>query len=74
MVLGFIVSGFAQVNWTETSSGINLPVDLSKLEWSKFFNHTYTNIFLMVNIVLGLMLLDMYLGKKKKQLQNKTDL
>ena len=72
MVIGFIVSGFAQVNWTDNSSGTSLPVDFSKLDWSKFFNNTYTNIFMMINIVLGLMLLDMYLGKKKKQLQNKT--
>ena len=72
MVIGFIVSGFAQVNWTDTSSGTSLPIDFSKLEWSKFFSNTYTSIFMMVNIVLGLMLLDMYLGKKKKQLEKKT--
>jgi regulatory protein YycI of two-component signal transduction system YycFG len=74
MVLGFIISGFAQVNWSDTSSGFNLPLDFAKLDWSKFFNNTYTNIFMMVNIVLGLMLLDMYLGKKKKEVQNKTEL
>jgi hypothetical protein len=72
MVIGFIVSGFAQVNWTDTSSGESLPVDFGKLDRSKFFNNTYTNIFMMVNIVLGLILPDMYLGKKKKQLENKT--
>ncbi len=74
MVIGFIVSGFAQVNWADTSSSTSLPLDMSKLDWSKFFNNTYTNIFMMVNIVLGLILLDMYLGKKKKQLHNKTEL
>jgi len=74
MVLGFIISGFAQVNWSDTSSGINIPIDVINLDWGKFFNNTYTNIFLMVNIMLGLMLLDMYLGKKKKQLENKTEL
>lgn len=71
MLIGFFISGFAQVNWSDTSSGTTLPVDFSKLDWSKFFNNTYTNIFMMVNIVLGLMLLDMYLGNKKKELQNK---
>ena len=74
MVIGFIISGFAQVNWSDNSSGINLPANISNVDWSKFFNNTYTNIFLMVNIVLGLMLLDMYLGKKKKQLEHKTEL
>ena len=73
MVVGFIISGFAQVNWSDSSSGASLPVDFTKLDWSKFFNNTYTNIFMMVNIVLGLMLLDMYLGKKKNQLQNKAE-
>jgi hypothetical protein len=72
MVIGFFISGFAQVNWADTSSGTSLPVDFNKLDWSKFFNNTYTNIFMMINIVLGLMLLDMYLGKKKKELQSKT--
>jgi hypothetical protein len=74
MVIGFIVSGFAQVNWTDTTSTSGLPIDFSKLEWSRFFDNTYMNIFMMVNIVLGLVLLDMYLGKKKKQLENKVNI
>lgn len=74
MVIGFFVSGFAQVNWSDTSSGTIIPIDLDKVDWGKFFNNTYMNIFMMVNIVLGLMLLDMYLGKKKKELENKTQL
>ena len=74
MVVGFFVSGFAQVNWSDASSGSMIPIDFDKVDWSKFFNNTYMNIFMMVNIVLGLMLLDMYLGKKKKELENKTQL
>ena len=74
MVIGFFVSGFAQVNWSDASSGSMIPIDFDKVDWSKFFNNTYMNIFMMVNIVLGLMLLDMYLGKKKKELENKTQL
>ena len=74
MVIGFFVSGFAQVNWSDSSSSTMIPIDFNKVDWSKFFNNTYMNIFMMVNIVLGLMLLDMYLGKKKKELENKTQL
>ena len=74
MLIGFFVSGFAQVNWSDASSGTLMPIDFDKVDWSKFFNNTYMNIFMMVNIVLGLMLLDMYLGKKKKDLENKTQL
>lgn len=71
MVVGFIISGFAQVNWASGSDTF-LP-DLGKIEWNKFFSSTYTNIFLMVNIILGLILLDMYLNKKKKQFSEKFE-
>jgi hypothetical protein len=40
---------------------------LDKFNWGKIFNSPYLNVFLMVNLVLGLMLLDMYLGRKKRQ-------
>lgn len=72
MVIGFFISGFAQVNWADGSSDTSLPIDFSKVDWNVFFNNTYMSIFMMVNIVLGLILLDMYLGKKKKGLENKN--
>ena len=72
-IVGFLIYAFGMINWGNTSSS-SLPFDLSKVDMSKlninrFFSNTYTNAFLMVNVVLGLMLLDMYLGKKKKQLK-----
>ena len=74
-IVGFLIYGFGQVNWSSGGSGNSLPFNIdtgiSKINFSKFFNNTYTNIFLMVNVVLGLVLLDMYLGKKKKLLQEK---
>lgn len=74
-IIGFLIYTFGIINWADTSSS-SLPIDLSKVDMSKlnldkFFSNAYTNIFLMVNVVLGLMLLDMYLGKKKKQLQER---
>ncbi len=68
MIVGFFVYGFGQVNWTAPGSN-TYAIDFSQIDWSKFFNNTYTNIFMMINAVLGLMLLDMYLGKKKRKLQ-----
>jgi hypothetical protein len=67
MLLGLIVYGFAQVSWTTGSDGSSLPIDLNRVEWSRVFNNTYTNIFMMINVVLGLVLLDMYLSKKKRE-------
>ena len=68
MIIGFLIYGFGQINWAEEGSRNYVP-DMTKVDWSKFFNNTYTNIFMMVNVVLGLMLLDMYLGRKKRKLQ-----
>ena len=71
MFVGFLIYGFGQVDW---NSGGNdkLPVDISKVDYGKFFNNTYVNVFMMINVVLGLMLLDRYLAAKKKKLQKEA--
>lgn len=71
-IVCFLVYGFSQVSWKGSGGSSNLPfdaskVDFSKIDFSAFFNSTYTTILMMVNIVLGLFLLDMYLAKKKKE-------
>jgi hypothetical protein len=66
------VYGFSQVNWSAgNSTNSYIGIDFSQLDYSKMFNNTYINLFMMLNIVLGLMLLDRYLGIKKKDFQNK---
>lgn len=72
-LLGFvslIIYGAGQFNWSG-SGGSTLPVDLSivHIDYSKIFNSAYINVFIMINIVLAFMLLDMYLTKKKKAYQ-----
>jgi hypothetical protein len=66
-IAGLLAYGFGQTNWSGSSTlpGID-KLELSHVDWSKFYNNSYTNMFIMVNIVLSLMLLDMYLTKKKK--------
>ncbi len=74
-IVGFLIYGLSQVQWTSGggSNGLySVNVNLDKIDYSKIFNNRYTNIFLMVTIVLGLMFLDMYLGRKKKDIQQKT--
>lgn len=66
MLVGLIVYSFAQVNWGNTS-GESTLINMDRFDWSRVLNNTYTNIFIMVNVVLGLMLLDMYLNNKKKK-------
>jgi len=66
-VVGFLVYGFSQVNWSEAGSDNVLGVDITKVDYSMMFNNTYMNLFMMLNVVLGLMLLDNYLTNKRKK-------
>jgi hypothetical protein len=72
VIAGFLVYGFGQLDWTSSGSGsvpsVNInKVDLTRLDLSKFFNNTYMNIFMMINVVLGLFLFDRYLANKRKK-------
>src|SRR5215831_10553251 len=73
VLVGFLIYGFSQIEWTaDGGSSSTLPVDISKIDFSKFFNNTYMNVFMMVNVILGLVLLDRYLASKRKKLQNEA--
>ncbi len=70
VLIGFLIYGFGQVNWSGGSSGpitqeLN-KLNTGKLDFSKFFNNSWVNGFMMMNMVLGLFLLDQYLTRKKK--------
>jgi len=71
LVVGFLIYGFGQVDWNAAGNE-KLSIDISKVDYSKFFNNTYVNVFMMINVVLGLMLLDRYLAAKKKKLQKEA--
>ena len=70
LIIGFLIYGFGQVDWSANDN--TLPIDISKVNYSKFFNNTYVNVFMMINVVLGLMLLDRYLAAKKKKLRKEA--
>lgn len=71
MIAGFLVYGFGQINFA-TESQSKLPVDIKKIElpgidYSVFFNNNYVNAFMMLNMILGLFLLDQFLERKKNK-------
>ncbi|MEO6611437.1 MAG: hypothetical protein ABIT05_04870 [Chitinophagaceae bacterium] len=71
MIVGFLIYGFGQMDWTTDSEGtisknIN-KLDLNRIDFSKFFSNTWVNIFMMINVVLGLFLLDNYFSAKRKE-------
>ena len=71
MIIGFLIYGLGQINWN-VSGDTKLPVDLSKVDYSKIFNNSYVNIFMMINVLLGLVLLDRVLANKRKKFQREA--
>jgi hypothetical protein len=68
-IVGFLIYGFGQIDWSISSETTNpLGVDLSKVDYGSIFNSTVMNVFMMLNAVLGLMLLDRFLSNKRKKL------
>lgn len=69
LMLVFLIYGFAQVEWTSsTESPYSIDLSqLSQVDYSKIFNNTFVNIFMMVNVLLGLVLLDRVLANKRKK-------
>ena len=64
-IAGFVIYGIGQINWTATGSKANTGIDFTRVDYSRVFNNNLMNVFMMLNVVLGLMLLDRYLNKKK---------
>lgn len=69
-IAGFLVYGISQIDWT-TSKGDGTVggIDFAQVDYSTMFNNNFVNAFMMLNIILGLMLLDRYLAQRKKEWQ-----
>ena len=66
LFVGFLIYGFAQMDLS-AGEQTQLSKDISKFDLSKFFGNTWVNVFMMINVVLGLFLLDNYLSSKRKE-------
>jgi hypothetical protein len=71
LVVGFLIYGFGQMNFN-SGEETTLSKNLDKLDFSKFFSNKWVNVFMMINVVLGLLLLDNYLGNKRKEFRKET--
>ena len=74
MIIGVLAYVFAQFKWTSGSgdnSSFNIPVDKLGLDrlnnTPKAFTSVNITIFMLITTVAGLMLLDRYLQRRKKQ-------
>jgi hypothetical protein len=74
-IIGFLIAGLAQVNWsgasTDSSAIKFVGINFSKIDVSQFYNSTYATVFMMVNVILGLVLLDLYLRRPKPEAGNR---
>ena len=78
MIAGFFVYCLGQFKWTGGSASdqtrdydlSKINTEMEKFNWSRVFNSAYTNIFILVLVILGLVMLDMYLQRKKQQQQD----
>jgi hypothetical protein len=67
-IIGFLAYGVGQTNWTSPDGESASVIDkLGKIEVGQFFNNTWVNVFMMINLILGLFLLDNYFTNKRKQ-------
>jgi len=70
----FLIYAFSQVEWTSgTNSKYSIDLSrLSEVDYSKIFNNNFVNGFMMVNVLLGLVLLDRVLANKRKNFQKQV--
>jgi len=75
MIGGFLIFLFGQFKWSSGSSAttsflpkydLDLDTKMKTFNWGKVFNSAYTNIFVLVLVILSLVMLDMYLQRKKQ--------
>ena len=66
MLIGILIYGFGQMAFTNGEE-TTLSKNISKIDFSKFFSNTWVNAFMMINVVIGLVLLDNYLSNKRKE-------
>jgi hypothetical protein len=73
-ICGGLIYAFTQIDFSAGHASSSqahyekmLQDRLNDFNWGRIFNSTSMNIFLMVNLVLGLMLLDMWLEKNKRR-------
>jgi len=71
LIVGFLVYGFGQVDWNTKGSNSFLE-NINKVNFNKFFSNTWVNAFMIINVVLGLFLLDNYLSNKRKEFRKEA--
>jgi hypothetical protein len=68
MIAGLFIYFVGQIHWSKQATSILIPtynLEASKINWGKLINNTYVNIFIGINAILGLILIDKYMRGRK---------
>jgi hypothetical protein len=65
-IVGFLIYGISFIDMSATGSIPDSGMAKLNIDWSKYLNSTVMNLFLLLDMVAGLMLLDRYLRRKKE--------
>ena len=74
LILGFLAYIVSQFHWSGgngssnlLSGNPNLGLDkINTIDPSKYINGTYISLFMLISVVMGFLLLDMYLQRRKR--------
>lgn len=73
MLVTVLAYGFSLIDWSTGPSTDTLD-KIGKINFSNFFSNTWINVFMMINVVLGLFFLDVYLSNKRKQFRKQQQI
>jgi len=73
LILGFLAYVVSQFHWTRGHGSSNLIPNtpnlglekLNAVDPSKYINGTYISLFMLISVVMGFVLLDMYLNRRR---------
>ena len=71
MLAGILIYGFSQM-LSSPGEATTVSKNIGKIDFSKFFNNNLINVLMMINVVIGLFLLDNYLSNKRKQFRKEA--
>jgi hypothetical protein len=72
VIVGFLGYGLSQIDWSAGTTGNEkvLGINFTEVDYSLVFNNNFVNGFIMLNILLGLFLLDRFLAQRKRKWAN----
>lgn len=71
MIVGFLIYGIGQIDFS-SGEEVSWSKNISKIDFSKIFSNTWVNAFMMINVILGLVLLDSYFTNKRKEFRKEA--